>query len=121
MHGRGATSCRESGEVHGGGASCRKESGEAHAWHLFVVRLTDEARTTRDDLIEALARRGVGCSVHYVPLHRQPYWRDRYALRSEQFPQADAAWQRMVSIPLFSAMSDEEQGRVIAALRAELG
>ena len=96
-------------------------AGEAHAWHLFVVRLTDEARTTRDDLIEALARRGVGCSVHYVPLHRQPYWRDRYALRSEQFPQADAAWQRMVSIPLFSAMSDEEQGRVIAALRAELG
>ena len=96
-------------------------AGEAHAWHLFVLRLTDEARIGRDDLIDALARRGVGCSVHYVPLHRQPYWRDRYALRPEQFPQADAAWQRMVSIPLFSAMSDEEQGRVIAALRAELG
>lgn len=95
-------------------------AGEAHAWHLFVLRLTDEARTPRDDLIDALARRGVGCSVHYVPLHRQPYWRDRYALRPEQFPQAEAAWQRMLSIPLFSAMSDEEQGRVIAALRAEL-
>lgn len=94
--------------------------GEAHAWHLFVLRLTDEARIGRDDLIDALARRGVGCSVHYVPLHRQPYWRDRYALRPEQFPQAEAAWQRMLSIPLFSAMSDEEQGRVIAALRAEL-
>ncbi|MBQ6657380.1 MAG: DegT/DnrJ/EryC1/StrS family aminotransferase [Ottowia sp.] len=93
---------------------------EAHAWHLFVLRLTDEARIGRDDLIDALARRGVGCSVHYVPLHRQPYWRDRYALRPEQFPQAEAAWQRMLSIPLFSAMSDEEQGRVIAALRAEL-
>ena len=95
-------------------------AGEAHAWHLFVLRLTDEARIGRDDLIDALARRGVGCSVHYVPLHRQPYWRDRYALRPEQFPQAEAAWQRMLSIPLFSAMSDEEQGRVIAALRAEL-
>ena len=95
-------------------------AGEAHAWHLFVLRLTDEARIGRDDLIDALARRGVGCSVHYVPLHRQPYWRDRYALRPEQFPQAEAAWQRMLSIPLFSAMSDEEQSRVIAALRAEL-
>lgn len=94
--------------------------GEAHAWHLFVLRLTDEARIGRDDLIDALARRGVGCSVHYVPLHRQPYWRDRYALRPEQFPQAEAAWQRMLSIPLFSAMSDDEQSRVIAALRAEL-
>lgn len=95
--------------------------GEAHAWHLFVLRLADGARIGRDALIEALARRGVGCSVHYVPLHRQPYWRDRYALRPEQFPVADAAWQRMLSIPLFSAMSDDEQGRVIAALRAELG
>lgn len=95
-------------------------AGEAHAWHLFVLRLTDEARIGRDDLIDALARRGVGCSVHYVPLHRQPYWRDRYALCPEQFPQAEAAWQRMLSIPLFSAMSDEEQSRVIAALRAEL-
>ena len=95
-------------------------AGEAHAWHLFVLRLADGARIGRDALIEALARRGVGCSVHYVPLHRQPYWRDRYALRPGQFPQADAAWQRMLSIPLFSAMSDEEQSRVIAALRAEL-
>ncbi|MBK6867858.1 MAG: DegT/DnrJ/EryC1/StrS family aminotransferase [Burkholderiales bacterium] len=93
---------------------------DTHAWHLFVLRLSDAARLTRDELIDRLAAAGIGTSVHYVPLHRQPYWRDRYGLRPEQFPVADRAYQRMFSIPLFTAMSDDEQTRVIAALRAAL-
>ena len=96
-------------------------AGGTHAWHLFVLRLTDGATVTRDELIQALSDAGIGTSVHYVPLHRQPYWQGRYGLRPEQFPQADKAYQRMFSIPLFTAMSDDEQGRVIAALRAILG
>ena len=95
-------------------------AGDTHAWHLFVLRLSDAACVTRDAVIQALADAGIGTSVHYVPLHRQPYWRERYGLRPEQFPQADQAYQRMFSIPLFTAMSDVEQGRVIAALRAVL-
>ena len=93
-------------------------AGDAHAWHLFVLRLADDARATRDEVIQALSDAGIATSVHYVPLHRQPYWRDRYHLTPEQFPVAEAAYQRMFSIPLFTAMSDDEQGRVIAALRA---
>lgn len=93
-------------------------AGDTHAWHLFVLRLSDAAHVTRDEVIAALAAAGIGTSVHYVPLHRQPYWRDRYGLTPAQFPVADAAYQRMFSIPLFTAMSDEEQGRVIAALHA---
>jgi dTDP-4-amino-4,6-dideoxygalactose transaminase len=93
-------------------------AGDTHAWHLFVLRLADTARVTRDEVIQRLSDAGIGTSVHYVPLHRQPYWRDRYGLKPEQFPQADLAYQRMFSIPLFTAMSDDEQGRVIAALRA---
>ena len=96
-------------------------AGGTHAWHLFVLRLSDGATVTRDELIQALSDAGIGTSVHYVPLHRQPYWQGRYGLRPEQFPQADKAYQRMFSIPLFTAMSDDEQGRVIAALRAILG
>ncbi|MDO5290287.1 MAG: DegT/DnrJ/EryC1/StrS family aminotransferase [Pseudomonadota bacterium] len=96
-------------------------AGDVHAWHLFVIRLRADARASRDELIQALADAGIGTSVHYVPLHRQPYWRDRYGLKPEQFPVADAAYQSMLSIPLFTAMTDEEQGRVIAALRAALG
>ena len=93
-------------------------AGDAHAWHLFVLRLSDAATVTRDEVIQALSDAGIGTSVHYVPLHRQPYWRDRYGLTPEQFPVAEAAYQLMFSIPLFTAMSDDEQSRVIAALRA---
>lgn len=95
-------------------------AGETHAWHLFVLRLSDAARVTRDEVIQRLSDAGIGTSVHYVPLHRQPYWRDRYGLTQEQFPVAEAAYQRMFSIPLFTAMSDDEQARVIGALRAAL-
>ena len=93
-------------------------AGDSHAWHLFVLRLSDDATVTRDEVIQRLSDAGIGTSVHFVPLHRQPYWRDRYGLRPEQFPAADKAYQRMLSIPLFTAMSDDEQGRVIAALKA---
>ena len=90
--------------------------GDVHAWHLYVIRLSAEAKATRDEVILGLSDRGIGTSVHYVPLHRHPYWRDRYLLTPEMFPQADAAYQRMLSIPLFTAMSDADQDRVTAAL-----
>ena len=95
-------------------------AGDTHSWHLFVIRLTDAARCTRDEVIQRLSDRGIGTSVHYVPLHRHPYWRDRYGLTSEMFPAADAAYLSMVSIPLYTAMSDADQDRVIDALREVL-
>lgn len=96
---------------------------EVHAWHLYVIRLDNRAVEiiSRDALIQALSDRGIGTSVHYIPLHRQPYWRDRYQLTAGMFPHSEAAYQRMLSIPLFTAMSDTDQDRVIAALREILG
>jgi len=95
--------------------------GDVHAWHLYVIRLRQSARLTRDDLIQKLSDCGIGTSVHYVPLHRQPYWRDRYGLRPEMFPCSESAYQSMVSVPLFTAMSDSDQNRVIQALHQILG
>lgn len=95
-------------------------AGDVHAWHLYVIRLLDGTRHGRDAVIAALSERGIGTSVHYVPLHRQPYWRDRYGLRPEMFPRAEAAYQSMISIPLYTKMSDEEQERVIDALKEVL-
>lgn len=91
-------------------------AGDVHSWHLYVIRLSAQAKVTRDEVIQGLSDRGIGTSVHYVPLHRHPYWRDRYHLTPEMFPQADAAYQVMLSIPLFTAMSDADQDRVITAL-----
>ena len=91
--------------------------GGVHAWHLYVVRLREDARFGRDELIQKLSDHGIGTSVHYIPLHRQPYWRDTYHLLPEQFPEADAAYQAMLSLPLYTKMTDEDQSRVIDVLR----
>lgn len=98
--------------------------GDQHAWHLFVIRLTDlalERGIKRDELINRLSDEGIGTSVHYVPLHRQPYWRDSLNVHKTMFPVADQAYERMVSIPLFTAMSDADQEQVISALHRILG
>lgn len=95
--------------------------GDSHAWHLYVLRLNDESPIGRDDLISRLAERRIGTSVHFIPLHLQPYWRDRYSLVPEQFPVATAEFQRVVSLPMFSAMSDLQVDRVIDAVREALG
>jgi|TARA_B110001469_G_C9627983_1_gene313708 dTDP-4-amino-4,6-dideoxygalactose transaminase len=92
----------------------------SHSWHLFVIRLKDEAKMNRDELIQFLSDKGIGTSVHYVPLHRQPYWRDRYNLTNKMFPNADKAYLSMVSIPLYTAMSDGQQDRVIQAIHEAL-
>jgi len=94
--------------------------GGSHSWHLFVIRVQDNSPVNRDELIQFLSDQGIGSSVHYVPLHRQPYWRDKYQLTIDMFPITDKAYQAMVSIPLYTAMSDEQQDRVIQVLREAL-
>jgi dTDP-4-amino-4,6-dideoxygalactose transaminase len=94
--------------------------GELHAWHLYVVRLADDAPVSRDRFIERMFEQGIGCSVHYIPLHLHPYWRDRYALQPAQFPHSQQAYERMVSLPLYPRMSDTDVQRVVDAARAAL-
>ncbi len=95
-------------------------SDDVHAWHLYVVRLADGARVTRDIFIERLFQAGIGCSVHYIPLHLHPYWRERYGLQPQQFPNSQAAYEHMVSLPLYTRMTDADVRRVADATRAEL-
>lgn len=91
-----------------------------HSWHLYVLRLSDQCPLTRDQFVEALYSQGIGCSVHYIPLHLQPYWRDTYKLKTEQFPVSQKAYERMVSIPLYSKMTQSEIDRVIQAIQSIL-
>jgi dTDP-4-amino-4,6-dideoxygalactose transaminase len=95
--------------------------GDQHAWHLYVLRLADGAGIERDRFIERMFDAGVGCSVHYIPLHLHPYWRERYALRPEQFPHSQLAYERMFSLPLYTRMDDGDVQRVVDAVRAVLG
>ena len=95
--------------------------GDTHAWHLYVLRLSDASPLGRDALIERLYAQGIGCSVHYIPLHLQPYWRERYGLKPAQFPHSQRAYEQMLSLPLYSKMTPEQVARVIAAVTDALG
>ncbi|MBP6901707.1 MAG: DegT/DnrJ/EryC1/StrS family aminotransferase [Burkholderiaceae bacterium] len=95
-------------------------AGEQHAWHLYVLRLADGAPLERNALIERLYALGIGCSVHYIPLHLQPYWRERYSLQAGDFPASQRAYERMLSLPLYTRMGDADVERVIAAVRGLL-
>ena len=95
--------------------------GDEHPWHLYVLRLADASPVSRDAVIEALFRAGIGASVHYIPLHLHPYWRDRYGLLPQQFPHSHHAYERMLSLPLYSRMTLADADRVVGVLRQVLG
>ena len=96
------------------------QPGDVHSWHLYPLRLNADARITRDELIERLFAAQIGCSVHYIPLHLQPYWRDRYDLKVARFPHSQAAYEGLISLPIYSRMSDADTARVASAVRAAL-
>ncbi len=98
----------------------RAAPGDRHSWHLYVVRLADGAPLARDRFIEGMFEAGIGCSVHYIPLHLHPYWRDRYGLVPAQFQHSQHAYDRMLTLPLYTRMSDADVRRVVAAVRGLL-
>lgn len=86
-----------------------------HAWHIFSPLLPPSV--DRADFIRGLAAAGIGASVHYIPLHRMPYWKDKYALSAKAFPRAEARFQRTVSLPLFPTMTASQVERVCERTR----
>ena len=95
-------------------------AGDLHSWHIYVLRLREDAPVGRDAVIEALFAAGIGSSVHYIPLHQQPYWRERYDLRAEDFPHSQKAYEATFSLPLYSRMTLADAERVAAVLRGVL-
>lgn len=94
-------------------------AGDGHSWHIYIVQLTRDAPIDRDDFILALKEQGIGTSVHYRPLHQMTVWKP--FCEGATFPQADLLFSRSVSLPLFMAMNNAEQDRVIEVVRGVLG
>ena len=89
-----------------------------HAWHLFAVRLRLERLSIdRNAFIDALRERGVGCSVHWRPLHLHPYYQETFAWRPEHLPVASEQWVRAISLPLFPGMTEEERQAVVSVIK----
>lgn len=88
-----------------------------HAWHLFVVRVRDGAPRGRDDVIRELAARGIGTSVHFIPVHFHTAFRRLGRWREGDFPVAEAFFRGAISLPLYPDMTDAEVDTVCEALR----
>jgi dTDP-4-amino-4,6-dideoxygalactose transaminase len=94
-------------------------SGAANAWHLYPLRLNlANCAHSRDTVVEGLQDRGVGVSVHFIPLHIMPYYRKRQNLLPEDFPESLKQFERVISLPIWPEMEDSLIQRVIAAVRA---
>lgn len=98
----------------------RPLKGDIHSWHLYIIRLSNSAKISRNVFIEKMSDRGIGCSVHYIPLHLHPYWRVTYDLKPQDFPHALAAYEQAVSLPLYTKMTETDQERVIEAVKEVL-
>ena len=96
--------------------SCR--NGVQHAWHLFVIQLNlERLKIGRNQFIEALREKEIGTSVHFIPLHLHPYYRDKFGYKPEDFPNASEAFERIVSLPIYPKMNEGNVRDVIVAMR----
>lgn len=90
-----------------------------HSWHLYVIRVNERiAGIGRNAVIDGLKAQEIGTSVHYLPLHLHPYYRETYGYRKGHLPVAEAIYEEIVSLPIFPGMTEAETARVCAALHA---
>jgi perosamine synthetase len=88
-----------------------------HAWHLYVIQLElERLKIDRREFIEELKGENIGTSVHFIPLHLHPYYRDTFGYRPEDFPTASAVYERIISLPIYPGMTDQDAGDVIQAV-----
>jgi perosamine synthetase len=101
-----------------GKKGCREsENGTKQSWHLYVIKLNLEHLTIdRNTFIDELKTKGIGTSVHFIPLHIHPYYRNVFGYKPEDFPIAYETYKRIVSLPIYPKMTDTDVERVIDAV-----
>lgn len=88
-----------------------------HAWHLFPIRLQlEKLSADRSQIFSALRAENIGVNVHYIPVHLHPYYRDRFGYRGGEYPVAEQAYERLISLPMFHGMTDRDIEDVILAV-----
>jgi perosamine synthetase len=88
------------------------------AWHLYPIQLElGELSATRDEIFQALRAENIGVNVHYIPVHLHPYYRERFGYTGGEYPVAENAYERLISLPMFHAMTDQDVADVIAAVQ----
>jgi dTDP-4-amino-4,6-dideoxygalactose transaminase len=89
-----------------------------HGWHLYPIRLRlDRLTIDRADFIEELRARGIGTSVHFIPVHLHPYFRETMGWQPGDYPVAEAIFENLVTLPLYSRMTNDDVERTATAVR----
>ena len=92
-----------------------------NAWHLYILGLNLPALAQgRDEAIRSLEEKGIGTSVHFIPLHLHPAYRRSFGYRPGAFPIAERVFERAISLPIYPKMTDADVGRVVEAVRDTL-
>ena len=92
--------------------------GVVHAWHLYPIRLElDRLRCSRNEVIDELRKRGIGTSLHFIPIHLHPYYREAFGFKPGDFPVAEQVYAGLISLPLYPRMQDTDVERVVTAIR----
>ena len=86
------------------------------SWHLYVIKVDK-----RDEIIEKLKEAGVGCSVHFIPIHNHPYYKDKYNYVNENYPVSNAVYEKSLSLPIYPDMNEEEVAFVIKNVKEIVG
>ena len=89
----------------------------SHAYHLYVILLQlEQLRVSRSEIFAAFRAEGIGVNVHYIPVHLHPFYRQKFSTKEGICPVAEAAYERIVTLPIFPAMSDSDVEDVITAV-----
>ena len=103
------------------GTRITPDSRHESSYHLFTLEIGPEARCSRDEFVEGMYARGIGVSLHFIPLYRHTYYRKTYGLSRRDYPHSEEIYKSIVSLPLYSAMSRKDGKKVISAIREILG
>ena len=87
------------------------------ALHLYPIQVQPESGKTRQQIFDYLRAHGIGANVHYIPVHTQPYYRQRFGFKPGDFPNAETYYSRAISLPLYFSLSEDEQDTVVAMLK----
>lgn len=95
-----------------------QQKGLEHSWHLYVIRLNlKKLKIPRGEFIDDLKKRGIGTSVHFIPLHMHPFYRKKYRYKPEDFPHAQKAFEEIISLPIYPKMTDDDVRYVVSSVK----
>lgn len=90
----------------------------SHAYHLYIVLLeTEKLSAPRDEIFQALRAEGIGVNVHYIPVHLHPFYQQKFGTKPGDYPHAESAFERMLTLPIFAGMKDQDAQDVIEAVK----